>query len=136
MPTDTDSIHDALAKASTGLIYMSESDSTFTVVSYPWDATRPVTLETFRACIGTPADVPGCEVSLDQFFAPAIERGDPADPLTQRQRPGFVQLKATLQKLLGAQTVFKIGKSDIQCYAVGLASPTQLAGVSARVVET
>lgn len=136
MPTDADSIHDALTKASAGLIYMSESDSTFTVVSYPWDAGKPVNLETFRACIGAPADVPGSEVSLDQFFAPAIERGSPDDPLIQKQKPGFIQLKAMLQKLLTAPTVFKIGKSDIECYAVGLASPTLLAGVSARVVET
>lgn len=136
MPTDINSIQDALAKASAGLIYMSETDSTFTVVAYPWDPAKPVTLETFRACIGAATDVPAAQVSLDEFFAPAIERGDPADPVIQRQKPGFIQLKATLEKLLRNPTVFKIGKSDIECYAVGLASPTQLAGVSARTVET
>lgn len=136
MPSSTDSVRDALTQVSAGLIYMSESDSIFTVVSYPWDAGKPLTLDSFRACIGAAPDVPGSEVSLDRFFAPAIERGSPEDPLIQRQKPGFVQLKAILNKLLKDPTVFKIGKSDIQCYIVGLASPTEVAGVSARVVET
>ncbi|MGI9089767.1 MAG: nuclease A inhibitor family protein [Gemmatimonadaceae bacterium] len=135
MPSNADAVRDALTRESAGLIYMSEADSTFTVVSYPWVGGTPLTLEAFRACIGAPADAPGFQVSLDRFFAPAIEHGSPDDPLIQKQKPGFVQLKATLQQLKAA-TVLKIGKSDIQAYAVGLASPTELAGVSARVVET
>lgn len=137
MPTTApDPVQEALTEASKGLIYMSESDSTFTVVSYPWDPTKPLTLETFRACLGLPADAPGYEVSIDRFFAPAIERGDPADPLIQAQKPRFIQLKATIERLLKQPTVFKMGKSDLDCYAVGLASPDQLAGVSAHAVET
>lgn len=135
MPSNDDTIRNTLTRESAGLIYMSETDSTFTVVSYPWVEGKPLTMETFRACIGAPAGTPGSQVSLDQFFAPAIELGSPDDPLIQKQKPGFIQLKLTLQQFRDS-TVFKIGGSDIQAYAVGLASPSELAGVSARTVET
>lgn len=135
MPSDSESIQSTLARESAGLIYMSETDSTFTVVSCPWITGAPLTLETFRVCIGAAADAPGTQMTIDRFFAPAIEQGSPDDPVIRQQKPGFVQLKATLMTLTAA-TVFRIGGSDIQAYAVGLATPTQLAGVLTRVVET
>jgi hypothetical protein len=130
-------IREKLAQASEGLTYTSESDRPFEPFALPGGAAGwPYGVEEFARRIGAPANAPKEERSLQQFFAPHIERTDPYDTQSQALRPRYEALRAALAATLREVRVFRVGSVEVDCYAVGDDGAGNLAGLRTVAVET
>jgi hypothetical protein len=135
--SESGGIRERLEKAAEGLTYTSESDRPFEPFALPGGgAGWPYGVEEFARRIGAPADAPMQEQSLYPLFAPHIERTDPYDTRTQALRPRYEALRALLAAELRDVRVFRIGRIEIDCYAVGEDGAGNLAGVHTVAVET
>ena len=126
-----------LEAAAAGLVYTSESDRPFDFFVLPGGAAGwPYGVEEFarRAGLGG-ADRPE-ERTLDRFFAPHIENTDPYDTRAQEIRPRYEALKKLMRRSLGEVRVFRMGRIEVQCWAVGDDGRGNLAGLHTVAVET
>jgi len=130
-------IRERLEKEAEGLTYSSESDRPFEAFELKGGAAGwPYGAEEFARRIGAPAGTKLEERSLQRFFAPHIENTDPYDTRTQALRPRYEALRALLQSGLREVRVFRVGRVEIDCYAVGADEAGNLAGLRTVAVET
>ena len=130
-------IRERLEKAAEGLVYTSESDRPFEPFELAGGgAGWPYGVEEFARRIGAPAGAPLQEQSLYQLFGPHIENTDPYDTQTQALRPRYEALRALLASGLRDARVFRVGKIEVDCYAVGEDGAGNLAGLHTVAVET
>jgi hypothetical protein len=130
-------IGERLAKAAEGLVYTSESDRPFEPFELPGGgAGWPYGVEEFARRIGAAPDAPREERSLYQLFSPHIERTDPCDTQTQALRPRYEALRSLLASGLRDARVFRVGRIEVDCYAVGDDGAGNLAGLHTVAVET
>jgi hypothetical protein len=125
-----------LEEASRGLVYSSESDRPFEPYLLP--ASRvpaDPTPAAFAAAVGAPG-APAEEVSLDRFLAPHIEQVEPVDRLAWERLPRYDALKRLLASSLRDVRVFRIGRVEIDCFAVGRDEVGNLVGLRTVAVET
>jgi hypothetical protein len=135
--TGDGAIRERLEQAAEGLVYTSESDRPFLPFELAGGgAGWPYGVEEFARRIGTPAGTPMEERSLYQLFAPHIERTDPYDTQTQALRPRYEALRELLASGLRDARVFRVGKIEVDCYAVGEDAAGNLAGLHTVAVET
>ncbi len=123
-----------LEDAARGLLYTSESDRPFEVVSFERPA-GDLTPAAFAAAAGSPG-VRAEEQTLDQFLARHIERAPADDAALQTLKGKFEALKRALRDSLVDVRVFRVGEVEVHCYAVGDDGAGRLAGVHTVSVET
>jgi hypothetical protein len=126
-----------IAAASDGLLYSSESDRPFEPFFRPAervpDALDP---RSFAALVGAAPDDPAEEVSLERFLAPHIQYVSPADTRAWERLPRYVALRDLLTTELGDVRVFRIGRVQVRCHAVGRDRAGNLLGVETVAIET
>jgi hypothetical protein len=117
---------DALAKASQGLLFPSETDAP--LEPFRWaNAGHKLTKDKVRQFAGAPKGAAVEETTLDDLLASV-----PAE-----DRPPFDQLAATIQAQLSGVKVYKVGHDPAkQVYVVGKTADGQWAGLKTTVVET
>ena len=121
----------ALERASTGLLYMSESDYPFDFVSYPTAPAGRLTTAQFLRTLGRP-DGTAIEIrSLDQVFSHLVNP-DVTGPDAAR----FAALKRTIQQRLTYVQVFAVGTVQVQLYFVGHDRCGALVGLHTVSIET
>ena len=126
-----------LEAAAEGLLYTSESDRPFEWFELPGGAEGwPYGVDEFARRIGAAAGAPVEERTLDRMFAPHIESVDAADARSIEIRPRFEALKTLLATRLRTVRVFRVGRIEIDTYAVGDDGRGNLAGVRTVAVET
>lgn len=129
----TDSTRARLEAAAQGLVYLSEGDAPFEFVELgPADALTP---QSFAALAGSPG-APVEEVTLDRFFAGHVEESDPDDPTAQSLVPRYRALRDALRESLSEVRVFRVGRMELRCYAVGRTSAGTVAGLVTTAWET
>jgi hypothetical protein len=123
--------------AAEGLVYTSESDRPFEWWELPGGAAGwPYGVDEFARRIGAQAGAPVEERTLDRFFKPHIETVDPMDTRSLEIRPRYEALKKLLATRLREVRVFRVGRVEIDTYAVGDDGRGNLAGVRTVAVET
>ncbi|MBC8044051.1 MAG: nuclease A inhibitor family protein [Rhizobacter sp.] len=137
MPTQ-DELVETFAKASGGLLFMSESDYPFTAFLWPNAAAEPLTHERLITLsgLGIPPETPVEEQTLDYFFRNAATDKDwhtQEDKQTVEQYRDLVQ---TLNAELTDIKVYRVGSVEIAVYIVGKTAAGDLAGLSTTVIET
>jgi hypothetical protein len=126
-----------LERASSGLVYSSESDRPFEFFSVPFAGIGgPPATEDFRALLGIDADTRIEVRSLADFFARHTDTSDPYDQRAQQIRPRYEALVALLRKRLRAVQVYRVGRIQVHCYVVGDDGRGNLAGLHTVAVET
>ncbi len=121
----TDTVLDALKKASKGLRYTSETDAPFE--PFAWKASGKLTKSSLLDLAGASKGTAVEQDSLDNFFA--------AVPPEDKAR--FQQLRQALQDQLSAIKVYKVGdEAQKDAYIVGKAADGRWAGLKTTVVET
>lgn len=131
-------IRDALAEASRGLVYSSESDRPFEV----FQLRQPTLDRDFspaqfaRALVPGNAEEPVEERTLERFFARHTDTSDPYDSATQAIRPRYEALVDLLRGRLQEPRVIRIGRIEIACYAVGWTAEGDIAGLKTVAIET
>lgn len=119
-----DPVMTALAQASKGLLFPSETDAE--IEPFTWKGDDELTAERFLAEAGYEADIAVEETSLQSFF-----RAVPSE-----ERAKFDKLAETLRQNLSDVTVYKIGEVEKSVFIVGRTQAGTWAGLKTKVVET
>lgn len=130
-------MREELERASSDLVYSSESDRPFEFFSLPYPGKRasPGAPE-FARLLGGAAEPPVEVRSLEAFFARHTATSDPYDAETQRIRPRYEELMRLLSIRLRDVRVYRVGKIEIACYVAGLDAHGNLAGLKTVAIET
>jgi hypothetical protein len=132
--SSTDAIA-ALAKASKGLLYQSETDEPFT--TFTWkkvegELTKEKVLRRARKPAGSPAE----EVPLEDFFkdltAAQDWHGDEEKDAVKKYR----DLLGVIRQNLSDAKVFKVGQTRVSVFIVGKTDGGDWAGLKTTAVET
>jgi Nuclease A inhibitor-like protein len=117
---------DALAKASKGLLFPSETDAP--LEPFLWeDAGDKLTKDKVRQLAGGPKGAAVEETTLDDLLSSVPEE----------DRPQFDKLAAAVKQQLSGVKVYKVGdEPEKQVYVVGKTSDGQWAGLKTTAVET
>ncbi len=126
-----------LERASSDLVYSSESDRPFEFFSipYPGRATSPSPAD-FAQRVGASPDATVEVRSLQRFFSHHTSTSDPYDGEAQKIRPRYEELMTILSKRLRDAKVYRIGTIEVACYIVGIDGEGNLAGLRTVAVET
>ena len=120
-----DAVLDALARASRGLRYTSETDAGFE--PFAWKDGDALTEGRLLHLAGEPAGTAVEPTSLDDFF-----RAVPAE-----DRAAFQKLAGALRAQLSGVQVYKVGdEAERRVYLVGKSRDGRWAGLRTTVVET
>jgi hypothetical protein len=120
-----DRVLGALAQASQGLVYTSETDAGFK--PFAWKDGDRLTEERLLQLAGAEPGTAVEQTTLDAFF-----RLVPSE-----DRPQFQKLAEALQAQLSGVQVYKVGdEAEKQVYIVGKAPDGRWAGLKTTVVET
>ncbi|MEG4218842.1 nuclease A inhibitor family protein [Microcoleus sp. Pol14C6] len=129
----TDSIPTQLKQASEGLLFGSETDAPFKVIS--WPIQEELTPAKLLQLTNHPPDAPLEIVSVEEFFDVANAEEDWHDEEERETVQRFQNLVSILKQNLSQLQVYRVGSVDIDAYIVGV-TPGGLAGLSTKLVET
>ena len=117
---------DALAKASKGLLFPSETDAP--LEPFLWeDAGDKLTKDKVRQLAGAPKGAATEETTLDDLLSTVPEEA----------RPQFDNLAAAIKQQVSGVKVYKVGdEPEKQVYVVGKTSDGRWAGLKTTVIET
>lgn len=126
-----------LERASSDLVYSSESDRPFEFFSIPYPGRNaPPAASDFARLIQSKDGARAEERSLVDFFARHTATSDPYDSEAQRLRPRYEALMRTITTRLRNVRVYRIGTIEVECYVAGLDSSGNLVGLKTVAVET
>jgi hypothetical protein len=128
----TAEIIDRLKQATVDLVWTSESDYPFEVIT--WNKGTELTPSALFK--DSTVDKSIETITLTDFFAPALEPEDwyGAEELASVDR--YQQLVNTIEANLSEVKVFRIGEIEIEVYIVGKTADGDLVGLKTQVVET
>ena len=117
-----------------GLLFVSEADHPFQVVR--WPALPELDEQRLLQALGKPADSPVTRLTLEAFFARAVEDQSwhgPAERVTvQRYRKLLDFLATSLEQ----PRAFRVGAIEVAAYALGKTSDGYWLGVATTLIET
>jgi hypothetical protein len=113
-----------LAKASRGLLFVSETEAE--LEPFVWDKAPTLTEDNLRELAEADDDAAVEKLDLDGFFR----------AVSQEDKPGFEKLAETLRSQLDDIKVFKIGEVEKTAFIVGKIADGTWAGLKTTVVET
>ena len=128
------SVFENLAKACEGLIYISETDSPFTIKDLgPKNEATPRELHT---AFDSECDSPVQQISLQDFFQRLTTEQDWHDDQKKRQVAGFRAMKKSIEDNLSEVKVLRIGSIRIHIFIVGRTSEGNTLVIHTKSVET
>jgi hypothetical protein len=123
-----------IRKAAEDLYYISETDAE--IFPFIGAKTAAVTAENLLKQTGGKPGAPVEERDFETFFARLTKIQDWFGEEEKRAAEKFARLKELLETNLKDLKVFKIGRIELDIYAVGLDSENRLAGIRTKAVET
>jgi len=130
----TDSIATQLKQASEGLLFLSETDAPFEVIS--WQTQEQLTPAKLLQLTNHPPDAPVEIVSVDELFDVANAEEDWHDEEEWETVQRFQNLVNILKQNLSQLQVYRVGSVEIDAYIVGVTDGGEWAGLSTKLVET
>ncbi len=123
-----------IKKASEGLYYISETDAE--ILPFFGKQSQTVTKEEIIRQTERAADTPVEERNFGEFFARLTEVQDWFGDEEKATAQKFAELKNLLERNLRDLKVFKVGKIQLDVYAVGINAENNLLGIKTKAVET
>ena len=130
----TDPIASQLQEASNGLLFLSETDAPFEVISWPKqeDLTPAKLLQVTNHPPNTPVELR----TVDEFFAISTQEEDWHDQEERETVKRFQSLVSVLKQNLSNIQVYRVGSVSIDAYIVGVTDGGDWAGLCIKLVET
>jgi Nuclease A inhibitor-like protein len=126
-------ICDRLQQATADLVWMSESDYPFEVIT--WE--RGIEMNPTALFPEVNSDEISIEtVTLTDFFAPAIAIEDWYESAELAQVDRYKELLQTIESNLTDVQVFRVGEMNITIYIIGKTAAGDLIGLKTQAVET
>ncbi|MBD1815536.1 nuclease A inhibitor family protein [Microcoleus vaginatus DQ-U2] len=131
----TDSIATQLKQASEGLLFLSETDAPFKIIS--WQTQGELTPAKLLQLTEHSPDAPVELGKVDDFFAIATQEEDWHDEEERETVKRFQNLVSVLKQNLSQLQVYRVGNTNIDAYIVGVTpGGGEWAGLSTKLVET
>jgi hypothetical protein len=124
----------AMAKASQGLLFRSETDAPFHVFEWPDMPGKPDKAQVL-AKAGLPPDTPVKVKGLDAFFRDATTEHEWHNDQEKAEVQQLKQLVEVIKDSLAGIKVFQVGKAECDVYIVGFVG-TAWIGLKTKIVET
>jgi hypothetical protein len=124
----------ALKAIASGLAWMSESDYPFEVTLLP--GFEPPIASTLLQLTGHDADCPVEEMTVQNFFAPAIEEQDWYEEAEKETMHRFQTLLQWLKDHLSEVKVYRVDEIEIDIYIVGKTESGDWINFSTKSIET
>ncbi len=131
---NADALFCEIELACEGLVYISETDAP--VLAFSGPAANGPTGEIILQQTGGKADAPIDEVEFDAFFGRLTEIKDWFGETEKTRAKKFLDLQRLLEENLRQRKVFRIGRIQLDIFAVGIDDDGRLMGVTTRAVET
>jgi hypothetical protein len=128
----TQSITEKLANLTQDLLWMSEADYPWEVVSY--DSSH-ITPEQLLEQSNLPSDTPVETVTIERFFAPALREQSWHNEEERATRNRFQQLFDFLNEQLNDLIVYRLKEVEIDVYVLGTVEDKTV-GLKTTIVET
>jgi Nuclease A inhibitor-like protein len=125
----------ALAKASEGLTYQSETDAPWTAFAWPSATGTPTAAGVKQLGRHKPA-APAEEQSVDEFFAPLVGDQDWYGDEEKAIAAKYRSLLETVRQRLKDPKVVRVGGRKVAVYVVGSVPEGGWAGLKTTAVET
>lgn len=132
--TGENTLKEQIKAATEGLYFMSETDAE--IFPFFGAQAQSVTKEEILSQIKGSASTPVEEKSFAEFFARLTETQDWFGDEEKATAQKFVELKNLLESNLRDLKVFKVGKIQLDVYAVGIDAENNLLGIQTKAVET
>jgi hypothetical protein len=123
-----------LQEASNGLLFLSETDAPFEVIS--WQAQGDLTPGKLLQLTNHPPNTPVELGTVDEFFATATAQEDWHDREERETAKRFQNLASILKQNLSQLQVYRVGSIHIDAYIVGATPSGDWMGLSTKLVET
>ncbi len=123
-----------IKKITDGLFYTSETDAE--ILPFNGKKAQAVTFEEILAQTGNKPDSAVEERNFTEFFSRLTEIQDWFGDEEKTAAQKFTDLKDLLEKNLKDLKVFKVGKIQLDVYAVGLDAESNVIGIQTKAVET
>jgi hypothetical protein len=130
----TDAIIEELKKATDNLLFMSESDYPFEVLT--WAGSTEITPEYLRQVAGAPANTAVETRSVEDMFRAAVKEYDSQPPEAKQTASRYKELVSLLKTRLTGAKAYRIGRIKIAAYVVGRAPDGTWVGIRTKIVET
>jgi hypothetical protein len=128
-------VQKSLKEATEGLLYSSESDAPFEVVS--WDVEEAtITPERVPSLVGLKADTPVEETKLDDFFEDLVKDESWHDEADRKTIERYRSLQDIMVKQLSDVRVFRVGDVEIDIFIMGRTDQGTWEGIKTKAVET
>ena len=129
----TAEIIDRLRQATVDLLWSSESDYPFEIVTWQ-HGTEPNPTTLFRDREQSDRSI--ATIPIADFFAPVLTAEDWYEAAELKQVERYTELLHALESQLTDVMVFRIGEVEIAIYIVGKTPTGDLVGLKTHVVET
>jgi len=129
-----DKFKEQIRETSEGLYFMSETDAE--ILPFFGKQAQAVTKEEILSQTESATNAPVEERNFTEFFARLTEIQDWFGDEEKATARKFGELKILLESNLRDLKVFKIGKIQLDVYAVGLNAENNLLGIKTKAVET
>jgi Nuclease A inhibitor-like protein len=133
-PIAAETAIEVLEALATGLSWMSESDYPFEVALLP--EFEPPIASTLLQLMGHDGDCPVEEMTVQNFFAPAIEEQDWYEEAEKETMHRFQTLLQWLEEHLSEVQVYRVGEIEIDVYIVGKTESGDWINLSTKSIET
>ena len=128
----TQAITEELTNLTQNLLWMSEADYPWQVVSYECSNITP---EKLLEQSNLPSDTPVETVNIERFFAPALREQSWHNEEERATRTRFQQLFDFLNEQLNDLIVYRLREVEIDVYVLGTVEDKTV-GIKTTVVET
>lgn len=127
-----------LGEAVEGLLYMSESDEPFEVVSWPGGGAMDFAMDEKKILklTGQKPGTPVEAVRVEVFFRELIKEQDWHGPEEKAEVKKYRGLLDVIKRHLTEPKVFRIGEVEVEIVIVGRTREGAWAGVKTKAVET
>lgn len=132
----TAEIIDRLKQATQDLVWVSESDYPFEVVTWKCGTQIDPKVLFTSPTVADLINVPIESITLKDFFAPAITIEDWYEQAELTQVDRYQKLLQAIESNLTEVTVFRVGEIEIAIYIIGKTPNGDLVGLKTQIVET
>jgi hypothetical protein len=134
--TQRDAVLKSLVDASSGLLFMSETDVPFSPVDAPGQPYAGLSDPAVRALAGHPPTDAVETISIDQLFRNAVLDQPWQSPEEKEAAKRYRALVALLKSALPDARVYRVGTISIDVLIIGTGPGGGVLGLRTRVVET
>jgi len=129
-------LFETLKRATSGLLFPSESDAELTPYHFPGPAGTEPTPEALLRLEHLPSDTPVETITVADLFDPFQHADEGASEQDRAEADRYRALVELLARELTSLRVYRVGKVDIDVYVLGQDASGAWLGLKTHVVET